>query len=151
MAAVKAASSSGVFRCRLCVARGCPTTEHARRSETSSCERTCSTHARFREGLKVPMKQPKRGRLWLNDGSCVRLRPERPNHVWSYDFVQDRTQDGRAFRMLVVLDEFTRRCLAIVVARRLRSDDVLQCLTDLFVTTVHPNTLGPTTARSSLR
>ena len=87
-----------------------------------------------REGLKVPMKQPKRGRLWLNDGSCARLRPERPNHVWSYDFVQDRTQDGRAFRMLVVLDEFTRRCLAIVVARRLRSDDVLQCLTDLFVT-----------------
>ena len=65
-----------------------------------------------REGLKVPMKQPKRGRLWLNDGSCVRLRPQRPNHVWSYDFVQDRTQDGRAFRMLVVLDEFTRRCLA---------------------------------------
>ncbi len=87
-----------------------------------------------REGLKVPTKQPKRGRLWLNDGSCVRLRPERPNHVWSYDFVQDRTQDGRAFRMLVVLDEFTRRCLAISVARRLRSDDVLQCLTDLFVT-----------------
>jgi len=87
-----------------------------------------------REGLKVPMKQPKRGRLWLNDGSCVRLRPQHPNHVWSYDFVQDRTQDGRAFRMLVVLDEFTRRCLAIVVARRLRSDDVLQCLTDLFVT-----------------
>jgi putative transposase len=87
-----------------------------------------------REGLKVPMKQPKRGRLWLNDGSCVRLRPERPNHVWSYDFVQDRTEDGRAFRMLVVLDEFTRRCLAIVVARRLRSDDVLHCLADLFVT-----------------
>jgi putative transposase len=85
-----------------------------------------------REGLKVPSKQPKRGRLWLNDGSCIRLRPERPNHVWSYDFVQERTQDGRAFRMLVVLDEFTRRCLAIVVARRLRSDDVLHCLTDLF-------------------
>ncbi len=84
-----------------------------------------------REGLKVPSKHPKRGRLWLNDGSCIRLRPERPNHVWSYDFVQDRTQDGRAFRMLVVLDEFTRRCLAIVVARRLRSDDVLHCLTDL--------------------
>jgi putative transposase len=86
-----------------------------------------------REGLKVPKKQPKRGRLWLNDGSCVRLRPERPNHVWSYDFVQDRTEDGRAFRMLVVLDEFTRRCLAVVVARRLRSDDVLHCLADLFV------------------
>jgi transposase InsO family protein len=86
-----------------------------------------------REGLKVPAKQPKRGRLWLNDGSCIRLRPERPNHVWSYDFVQDRTQDGRHFRMLTVIDEFTRRCLAIVVARRLRSDDVLQCLCDLFV------------------
>jgi transposase InsO family protein len=86
-----------------------------------------------REGLKVPSKQPKRRRLWLNDGSCVRLRPERPNHVWSYDFVQDRTEDGRTFRMLCVIDEFTRRCLAIVVARRLRSDDVLQCLTDLFV------------------
>ena len=62
-----------------------------------------------REGLKVPIQQPKRGRLWFNDGSCVRLRPGRPNHVWSYDFVQDRTQDGRPFRMLVVLDEFTRR------------------------------------------
>jgi putative transposase len=84
-----------------------------------------------REGLKVPKKQPKRGRLWLNDGSCVRLRPERPNHVWSYDFVQDQTEDKRPFRMLTVIDEFTRRCLAIVVARRLRSDDVLHCLTDL--------------------
>ena len=86
-----------------------------------------------REGLKVPKKQPKRGRLWLNDGSCVRLRPERPNHVWSYDFVHDRTQDGRPFRMLTVLDEFTRRSMAIVVARRLRSDDVVHCLADLFV------------------
>ena len=86
-----------------------------------------------REGLKVPSKQPKRRRLWLNDGSCVRLRPERPNHVWSYDFVQDRTEDGRPFRMLCVIDEYTRRCLTVVVARRLRSDDVLQCLTDLFV------------------
>jgi transposase InsO family protein len=87
-----------------------------------------------REGLKVPKRQPKRGRLWLNDGSCIRLRPERRNHVWSYDFVQDRTQDGRTFRMLTVIDEFTRRCLAIVVARGLKSDDVLHCLTDLFVT-----------------
>ena len=87
-----------------------------------------------REGLKVPKRQPKRGRLWLNDGSCIRLRPERPNHVWSYDFVQDRTQDGRTFRMLTVIDEFTRRCLAIAVARRLKSDDVLHCLADLFIT-----------------
>jgi putative transposase len=85
-----------------------------------------------REGLKVPSKQPKRSRLWLNDGSCIRLRPQHPNHVWSYDFVQDRTQDGRSFRMLTVIDEFTRRSLAIVVARRLRSDDVLHCLADLF-------------------
>jgi putative transposase len=85
-----------------------------------------------REGLKVPPKQPKRGRLWLNDGSCIRLRPCWPNHVWSYDFVAARTHDGRAFRMLTVIDEFTRRCLAIVVARRLRSDDVLQCLAELF-------------------
>ena len=61
-----------------------------------------------REGLKVPKKQPKRGRLWLGDGSCVRLRPEHRNHVWSYDFVEDRTHDGRKFRMLNVLDEFTR-------------------------------------------
>lgn len=85
-----------------------------------------------REGLKVPQKQPKRGRLWLNDGSCIRLRPERPGHVWCYDFVQDQTQDGRAFRMLTVVDEFTRQCLAIVTARKLKSDDVLHCLTELF-------------------
>jgi transposase InsO family protein len=70
-----------------------------------------------REGLKVPSKQPKRGRLWLNDGSCIRLRPERPNHVWSYDFLQDQTEDKRPFRILTVIDESTRRCLAIVVAR----------------------------------
>ena len=61
-----------------------------------------------REGLKVPPKQPKKGRLWLNDGSCVRLRPEYPGHVWSYDFVHDRTHDGRAYRTLNVIDEFTR-------------------------------------------
>jgi putative transposase len=86
-----------------------------------------------REGLKVPARQPKRGRLWLNDGSCVRLRPERKDHVWSYDFVQARTRDGRAFRMLNVIDEYTRECLAIDVARRLTSDDVLERLAELFV------------------
>ena len=86
-----------------------------------------------REGLKVPLRQPKRGRLWLNDGSCIRLRPCWPGHVWAYDFVQDRRRDGRAFRMPTVIDEYTRECLAIVVARRLRADDVLQVLADLFV------------------
>ena len=85
-----------------------------------------------REGLKVPKKQPKRRRLWLNDGSCIRLHPCWPNHVWSYDFVMERTHDGKAFRMLTVIDEFTRECLAIHVARRIRSDDVLHLLTDLF-------------------
>jgi putative transposase len=85
------------------------------------------------EGLKVPHKQPKRGRLWLNDGSCVRLRADRPNHVWSYDFVEDRTHDGRKFRMLCVIDEFTREALAIRVKRRLNSTDVLETLADLMI------------------
>ena len=85
------------------------------------------------EGLKVPQKQPKRGRLWLNDGSCVRLRPTHHNHVWSYDFVVDRTQDGRAIKVLTVIEEYSRESLAIVVARKIKSDDVLHCLTDLFV------------------
>lgn len=86
-----------------------------------------------REGLKVPQKQPKRGRLWLNDGSCLRLRPEHRNHVWSYDFVADRTHDGRPLRMLTIVDEYTRECLAIDVARRLGSNDVLERLADLMV------------------
>lgn len=76
-----------------------------------------------REGLKVPRRQPKKGRLWLADGSCVRLRPERANHVWSYDFMEDRTHDGRRFRMLNVIDEFTRECLASRVDRKLKSTD----------------------------
>ncbi len=86
-----------------------------------------------REGLKVPQKQPKRGRLWLNDGSCIRLRPSWRHHVWAYDFVQARTHDGRVLRMLTVIDEYSRECLAIEVARRLRSDDVLEVLAELFV------------------
>jgi len=85
------------------------------------------------EGLKVPARQPKRGRLWLNDGSCIRLRPEYPNHVWSYDFVEDRTHNGRKFRMLNVIDEFTRECIAIRIDRKLKSTDVIDVLSDLFI------------------
>ena len=86
-----------------------------------------------REGLKVPQKQPKKGRLWLNDGSCVRLRPEYRNHVWSYDFVHCRTDDGKVFRTLNILDEFSRECLAIKVDRKLNSTNVIDALTDLFI------------------
>ena len=85
------------------------------------------------EGLKVPQRQPKRGRLWLADGSCVRLRPEHANHVGAYDFVEDRTREGQKFRMLCVVDEFTREALAIRVARRLSSSDVIDTLADLFI------------------
>lgn len=98
----------------------------------------CVNHKRVeriwrREGLKVPQKQKKKGRFWLNDGSCVRLRPERPNHVWSYDFVQDRTADGRVYRTLNIIDEYTREALMIRVDRKLNSTDVLEVLTDLFI------------------
>src|SRR5262245_11278032 len=86
-----------------------------------------------REGLKVPHKQPKRGRLWLADGSCIRLRPQQRNHVWSYDFVEDRIHDGRRYRMLNVIDEFTHECLAIRVARKLKAIDVIDVLSDLFI------------------
>ena len=85
-----------------------------------------------REGLKVPPRQPKRGRLWLNDGSCVRLRPEHRNHVWSYDFMRECTHNGRPFRVLNVIDEYTRECLATRVARQLTMEDVQECLTQLF-------------------
>ena len=84
-----------------------------------------------REGLKVPAKQPKRGRLWLDDGSCIRLRPEYQHHVWSWDFVFIRTDEGRAVKLMVVIDEFTRECLAIYVARRIRARDALEVFADL--------------------
>ena len=86
-----------------------------------------------REGLKVPPKQPKRKRLWLNDGSCVRLRPQFKDHMWSYDFVATRTEDGRALRILTLIDEYTRECLALKVARKLNSQDVLEQLGYLFI------------------
>jgi putative transposase len=86
-----------------------------------------------KEGLKVPKKQPKRSRLWLNDGSCIRLRPEYKDHVWSYDFMIDRTADGRAFKILNIIDEYTRECLAILVARQIRNQDVIDLLFQLFI------------------
>jgi len=86
-----------------------------------------------REGLKVPRKQRPRGRLWLNDGSCVRLRPERRNHVWSYDFVEAQTHDGRKVRLMTLIDEFTRECLAIRVARRINSLGVIETMADVMI------------------
>ena len=86
-----------------------------------------------RAGLKVPARQPKRTRLWLADGSCIRLRAERANHVWSYDFLEERTRDRRKIRLLNVIDEFTHECLAIRVSRRLKSIDVIDLLSDLFI------------------
>jgi putative transposase len=86
-----------------------------------------------REGLKVPKKQPKRGRLWLNDGSCIRLRPEYKDPVWSYDFMIARTADGRAFRILNIIDEYTRECLAILVKRQITAQDVIDVLFELFI------------------
>ena len=86
-----------------------------------------------REGLKVPPKQSKRKRLWFNDGSCIRLRPQFKDHVWSYDFVAARTEDGRPLRILTLIDEYTRECLTLKVARRLRSQDILERLGYLFI------------------
>jgi len=86
------------------------------------------------EGLRVPAKQPKRGRLYLNDGSCIRLRPCWRNHVWSYDFVSDRLYNGKKVRMLTVIDEYTRKCLAIRVGSSLKAEDVLETLSTLFIT-----------------
>jgi putative transposase len=86
-----------------------------------------------REGLKVPQKQPKRSRLWLNDGSCIRLRPEYPNHVWSFDFVEAQTHDGRRLRLMTLIDEFTRKCLALRVARRINAIGVIETLADVML------------------
>ncbi len=86
-----------------------------------------------KEGLKVPRKQPKRSRLWLNDGSCIRLRPEHKDHVWSYDFVHDRTHNGRPLKILTLIDEYTRECLALRVERSLTSEQLLETLAELFV------------------
>jgi transposase InsO family protein len=101
-----------------------------------------------REGLKVPQKQRPRGRLWLNDGSCVRLRPERANHVWSYDFVSAMTHDGKSLRMLTLIDEHTRECLAIRVARRLGKYEVIEALADVMLYRGIPEHIRSDNARS---
>lgn len=85
------------------------------------------------EGLKVPQRQPKRGRIWLANGSCIRHRPEYRDHVWSYDFVSHQTHDGRKFKILNIIDEYSRECLMSYVARRIRSQDVIFVLADLFL------------------
>ena len=104
-----------------------------------------------REGLKVPARQPRRGRLWLNDKSCVRLRPERENHVGAYDFVHIRTWDGRTVRLLTVIDEYTRECLAIRAGRSIRSPDVIETLAELMTARGVPEQFAPrTTGPSSL-
>lgn len=87
----------------------------------------------IQEGLKVPSKQPKRRRLWFNESSCIRFRPRHKNHVWSYDFVMDRTYEGRSYRMLNIVDEYTRECLSIKIKRRLNSNDVMDVLSELFL------------------
>jgi putative transposase len=108
-----------------------------------------------REGLKVPKKQPKRGRLWLNDGSCVRLRPQYKHHVWSYDFMTARTADGRAFRILNIMDEYSRECLGILVDRHITADDVIEVLSTLFITVGIPEHIrsdnGPELTAKALR
>jgi transposase InsO family protein len=102
-----------------------------------------------REGLKVPSKQPKRGRLWLTDGSCIRLRAEHRNHLWSYDFLEDRTHDGRKYRMLNIVDEFTHECLAIRIARRLKAVDAVELLPISSSSVACQPTFDPTAPSSS--
>jgi putative transposase len=108
-----------------------------------------------REGLKVPKKQPKRSRLWLNDGSCIRLRPQYKNHVWSYDFVTAMTADGRAFRILNIIDEYSRECLCILVARHITANDVIEVLSILFIRVGIPEHIrsdnGPELTANALR
>ena len=125
--------------------RSCCERQRAGSSMTSGSRRIWR-----REGLKVPARTtPNASRLWLADGSCLRLRAERPNHVWSYDFVEDRTHEGRKYRMLNIIDEFTHECLAIRIDRKLKSVDVIDVLSDLFILRGAPERLRWTTDRSS--
>jgi transposase InsO family protein len=85
------------------------------------------------EGLKLPKKQTKKRRLWLTDGSCIRLRPEYENHVWSYDIIMDQTMDGRKIRFLNIIDEATRECLTSIPKRSWRNNDVIEVLSELMI------------------
>jgi transposase InsO family protein len=85
------------------------------------------------EGLQVPTKQRKKRRLGTSAGGCVRRQAERKDHVWAWDFVFDRTANGRTIKWLSIVDEYTRECVALEVNRSLTSDDVLDVLRDLFV------------------
>jgi len=85
------------------------------------------------EGLKLPQKQIKKRRLWLTDGSCIRLRPEHRNHVWSYDFVEDKTMNGKKIRFLNIIDEYTHECLASIPRRSWRNNDIIELLSELML------------------
>lgn len=85
------------------------------------------------EGLKVPVKRHKRRRLGTSENGIVRHRATHPDHVWAWDFVHDRTQDGRPLKFLSIVDEYTRECLALEVRRSFRSEDVIDVLKELFV------------------
>jgi hypothetical protein len=104
-----------------------------KKSEYAWCYPLCfGGMRRSREGRKVPKRQKPRGRLWLNDGSCIRLRPQHC-YVWSYDFVEAQTHDGRKLRLMTLIDEFTRECLAIRVARRINSFGVIETMADVML------------------
>lgn len=87
-----------------------------------------------REGLKVPQKTRKRRRLGHHGNSCQRRRAEYKDHVWAWDFIHDRTANGRPLKWFAIIDEYTRECLALEVDRSITADRVLDILTDLFLT-----------------
>lgn len=84
------------------------------------------------EGFKVPRKKRKRRSLGVSANACHCRRAERKDHVWTWDFVFDRTTRGGALKWLSVVDEFTRECLTLKVARNVTSEDVIDALAELF-------------------
>jgi putative transposase len=85
-----------------------------------------------REGLKVPQKKRKRRRLGRSENGCVHRRSEHRDHVWAWDFVFDHTTTGSQLKWLSIVDEHTRECLALKVARSITSEDVIDTLAELF-------------------